>query len=72
MDTDELRAVKRRLSPGILAVRGVSGVGISSGRLVIYLKKDLPALRLKLERLLAHEAPDTPFGFQTTGGFRKH
>jgi hypothetical protein len=67
-----LRALKRRLSPRLLTLQGVSGVGISSGRLTVYLSEDLVSLRRRLEKILAHEAPGVEVALVATGPFRKH
>lgn len=68
----DLKALKRRLSPRLLALEGVSGVGISSGRLTIYLSEDLAALRRRLQRILKSEAPGVEVAMIPTGEFRKH
>ena len=65
----DLEALKKRLSPRLLDIAGVSGVGVSRGQLTIYLEKDSDAARRQVDQLLAGEAPDTPTRFVVTGTF---
>jgi hypothetical protein len=65
----DLEAVKQRLSPRLLGIAGVSGVGVSGGQLTIYLEKDSDTARQQIDQLLAGEAPDTPTRFVVTGEF---
>lgn len=68
----DLKALKRRLSPQLLALDGVTGVGIASGKLTVYLSEDLAALRRRLQRILKAEAPGVQVALVPTGVFRKH
>ena len=61
--------MKQRLSPRLLGIAGVSGVGVSRGQLTIYLEKDSDTARQQIDQLLAGEAPDTPTRFVVTGEF---
>ncbi len=66
----DLREVKRRLSPRLLGIRGVSGVGLPGGRLTIYLAEDSESVRREVAALLESDAPDTPVTYVVTGAFR--
>jgi hypothetical protein len=74
-ETDNLRAVKRKVADRLLGdpdVRGVSGVGTPNGRLTVYLEDDNPELRQAIEKLLKDEAlidDRTRPAFVTTGTF---
>ena len=65
----DLEALKKRLSPRLLDIAGVSGVGVSRGQLTIYLENESAAARQQVDQLLAGEAPDTPTRFVVTGTF---
>jgi len=66
----ELLAVKRRLSPSLLKISGVSGVGLPRGVLTVYLIEDSEPVRQAVERVVASEAPDTTFDYVETGRLR--
>jgi hypothetical protein len=67
-----LRNLKKRLSPRLLNVAGISGVGISDGALAVYLESDSDAVRQAVEQVMEHEAPDVPVTYVVTGKFRAH
>jgi len=67
-----LRGIKQRLSPRLLAVPGVAGVGIPGGTLTVYLAEDDPEIREHVASIVAAEAPGTPVAFVVTGEFRPH
>lgn len=70
---DTLFDVKRRLSPKLMPLEGVSGVGIAGGKLAIYLVSGKVEKELrKIKELIETEAPGTPVEFVTTGSFRAH
>lgn len=69
-ESADLREVKRRLSPLLLKIRGVSGLGIPGGRLTIYLVEDSEVVRKGVEAVLASEAPDTQVTYVVTGTLR--
>jgi hypothetical protein len=71
MDPDALRAVKERLSPDLLRMPGVSGVGISGGKLRVYLSEDSDTLRKAVRARVDAEATDAEVGFEVTGRFRR-
>lgn len=66
----DVREVKRRLSPRLLGIRGVSGVGIPGGKLTVHLAEDSDAARKEVETVLASEAPGTTVAYVVTGAFR--
>jgi hypothetical protein len=66
----ELQELKRRLSPRLLGIPGVSGVGIPGGKLTVYLAEDTEAARREVARVLDSEASATPVTYVVTGTFR--
>ncbi len=70
--TTDLRDLKQRLSPQLLNIAGISGVGISGGALAIYLEDDSAPVRQAVEKILKNEAPDAPVTYVVTGKFRVH
>jgi hypothetical protein len=71
VDSDELSERKRRLSPKLLQLRGVSGVGLREGSVAIYLESDEDDVRQQAQALVDANAPGTPIAFEVTGAFRK-
>ncbi len=71
MPEADLREIKRRLSPRLLGIRGVSGLGIPGGRLTVYLVEDSETVRKEVEAALAAEAPGTAVAYVVTGAFRR-
>lgn len=68
----ELLTLKKRLSPGLLSIAGVSGVGISEGTLAIYLEVDSDSVRQAVEKVVGTQAPDAPVTYVVTGKFHAH
>jgi hypothetical protein len=66
----DLREIKRRLSPRLLSIRGVSGVGLPGGKLTVYLAEDSETVRREVAAVVEADAPDTPFTCVVTGAFR--
>ncbi len=64
------RELKRRLSPRLLGIRGVSGLGVPGGKLTVYLAEDSEAVRKQVEAILASEAPGARVAYVVTGAFR--
>lgn len=64
-------ALKRRLSPLVLEIAGVSGIGLPRGRLTVYLEVDEPAVRRRVCRVVARVAPGASPRFEVTGPIRK-
>jgi hypothetical protein len=69
-EADDVEALKRRLSPKLMGLPGVSGVGIQKGRLTIYLDSDDPAVRKRVEAAITKAAPKAAPAFVVTGTFR--
>jgi hypothetical protein len=69
-DQADLERFKQRLSGKLLAIDGVSGVGVGSGRIQIYLARDHQETRAAIDRLMQAEAPDIPHAYFVTGEFR--
>ena len=67
----DLPRLKRRLSPRLLSLPGVSGIGIAKGRLAVYLVDDKGRIREKITDLVAVEAPGIEVAFVVTGRFEK-
>ncbi len=61
--------LKRRLSTRLLEERGVSGVGLREGRIVVYLESADPGLRSRVEEVTRETAPGAPLLFEVAGGF---
>ena len=65
--------IKRRLSPKLMPLEGVSGIGVSGGKLAVYLVREAAEEELKkIRELIDTEAPGTPVEFVSTGEFRPH
>lgn len=65
--------IKRRLSPMLMPLESVSGVGVSGGKLAVYLVREAAEEELKkIRALIDTEAPGTQVEFVTTGEFRPH
>ena len=63
-------ALKKRLSPRLLGLPGVSGVGLPNGRLTVYLESDDPQIRSQVQDAAAKLAPGVSLAFEVTGAFR--
>lgn len=68
----DLQTLKKRLSPGLLSIAGVSGVGISGGTIVVYLEVESDAVRQAVDKFVMAEAADVPVTYVVTGKFRPH
>ena len=66
----DVEALRSRLSPRLLGLAGVSGVGIPGGRLTVYLTDDSPAVRRSVTEMVEAEAKNVPVDFVVTGTFR--
>ena len=62
--------LKRRLSPQLLDIPGVSGVGVRNGRLTVYLDADDDAVRRRVQSVVTKAAPSATPDFVVTGPFR--
>ncbi len=61
--------MKERLSPRLLAIDGVAGVGEPEGQLTIYLEEDSDLTKKQVANVLQSEAVDLPFRYVVTGEF---
>jgi hypothetical protein len=68
----DLRTLKKRLSPRLLNIAGVSGVGITQGTLTVYLEVDSDTVRQAVAAVLGAEASNAPVTYVVTGRFRAH
>ncbi len=68
---DKLQEAKRRASEALLALTHVSGVGISGGKLAIYVTEDSPAVRDEVLGIVHEVAPSIEATFVVTGMFEK-
>jgi len=62
--------LKRGLSPLLLGIKGVSGVGLPGGKLTVYLESEDEDTRRRVQEVVAKAAPDAVVQFQVTGPFR--
>jgi hypothetical protein len=67
---DELDALRARLAPELLAVKGVTAVGNSSDALNVYLSEDSEAVRRQVEEIVHGYAGEAPIHFVVSGDFR--
>ena len=68
---DDLRSVKQRLAPRLLAIDGVTGVGLREGRLAVYLDGPRDAARPQVQALVGALAPGTVVEFFESGELRR-
>ena len=72
MSKTDLVTLKKRVSPGLLNIAGVSGVGISGGTLAVYLEVDSNTVRQAVEKVVETEAANVPVTYVVSGKFRAH
>jgi hypothetical protein len=72
MSKTDLVTLKKRVSPGLLNIAGVSGVGISGGTLAVYLEVDSNAVRQAVEKVVETEGANVPVTYVVAGKFRAH
>jgi hypothetical protein len=65
------RSLKRKVSPQILQLPGVSGIGVPNGRLTIYLESDSKDVRERVREVLRTVSPEADVVFLVTGKFAK-
>ena len=68
----ELRALKRRLSDRLLSEPGVSGVGVQSGRVTVYMADESAPTVAKIKHIVRSLIGDaaSQVSFLVTGAFR--
>ena len=52
MDEEQLRALKKELSPKLLDVSGVTAVGVANGEITVYVSRDNDAVRSAIDRVM--------------------
>lgn len=64
--------LKRRLSPKLLRIPGVSGVGVPRGRLTVYLAEDSDKVRREVHKVVQSAAAGSAIAcdYVVTGAFR--
>ena len=65
----DLAALKARVSGKLMAIDGVSGVGIGSERVNIYLALDDHTVRNAVAKVMQEEGADAPFEVIASGPF---
>jgi len=68
----DIVALKRLLSPLLLEIKGVSGLGVPGGRLTVYLESESEEIRRRVRQAAAKVAPGAILEFEVTGPFRAH
>ncbi len=69
-DNFDVNELKRRISPRLLRVPGVSGVGIREGILTVYLAVDSEEVRQDVAAILESESAGALVNYVVTGAFR--
>ena len=69
--SDDLSAIKRRVSSAVLKLGGVSGVGLPERGLTIYLEDDSPAVRDAIASALEPLKLKVDVHWEVTGRFGK-
>ena len=64
-------ALKRQLSPHLLRIRGVVGVGVGNGHVCVYLAEDDEAVRRAVANVVSAHAPGAPIVVDVSGPFVK-
>ena len=67
---DLLVKVKELVTPALLALEDVSGTGVGTDALNVYLVQDSRAVRQRVQEIVASVAPDIPISFVVAGEFR--
>jgi hypothetical protein len=68
---NDLREYKKTISARILAIQGVTGVGIPEGKFTVYLLQDLPGVRQKVLNVVAPELSAEEVQFVESGEFSR-
>jgi len=70
MEESQLLKLKQTLAPGMLAIPGVSGIGVGVEGLNVYIEKDDQAIRDQVERHVRAADPQVPIRFVVSGRFK--
>jgi hypothetical protein len=65
----DIETLKQRLSPRIMDIDGVSGVGAGEHHLHVYLERDDESIRNAVENAVRSEAPELPIRYISSGKF---
>jgi hypothetical protein len=65
------KALKQKVSPQILQLPGVSGIGVPKGRLTVYLEVDSDDVRERVRKVLDAVSPESEVAFLVTGKFTR-
>jgi len=69
MEESELLTLKQALAPGMLAIPGVTGIGIGSEGLNVYIEKNDEAIREQVVRKVRSADALVPIHFVISGRF---
>ena len=64
-----MQSIKRRLSPRLLAIDGVTAVGLAGGSLVVYVTDDAAAIRRAIAELFEAEV-GVPWRIAVSGALK--
>jgi hypothetical protein len=67
---EDPKDVKQLVSPRLLEIPGVSGVGVPGDILTVYLERDSDQVRRKVRAVVNTVAPSADIAFSVTGRFR--
>jgi len=70
MDEAQLVELKRILGAAVLAIPGVTGLGVGLGELNVYLERDDPTVRGLVESEIRTKHENVKINFVVTGPFR--
>ena len=66
-NSEDLGAIKRSLSPEVLRIKGVSGLGLPNNKLTVYLEEDSTEVRRRVQSVLDKQGVTAPIAWQVTG-----
>jgi hypothetical protein len=70
MEESQLLKLKEKLALGMLAIPGVSGIGIGIEGLNVYMEKDDETIRAQVERQIRSSDAHVPIRFVISGPFK--
>ncbi|HTM49774.1 MAG TPA: hypothetical protein VL285_13865 [Bryobacteraceae bacterium] len=65
--SEKLRAIKRSLSPEVLRIEGVSGLGLPDDKLTVYLEEDTSEVRRRVKSVMDKKGVTAPVEWRVTG-----
>jgi len=66
----DLDDVRKRVTGKLIAIEGVSGVGMGTDRIHVYLSHDDDRVRTAVGQVMSTEASEAPFEYMVTGPFK--